>query len=166
MGVAYLWGKDYKHALLYFDKVLEMVPNNRTAQEYKGWLAAFQYQYEDALAIFEKLEPIGYRLHRSTCMGWVYFKKGDKEKAETCLKELKKLESKSPHGLGFTVDLATLYTCFSNFDLAFHYLEKAIHNRIGSIMLVKADSYLAPLQADPRFKKIETMIGEVPAINF
>ncbi len=164
MGAACFLFKDYEQAILYFDKVLEMVPKHRVSNEYKGWVAAYQEKYEEAIAIFEKLEPIGYRMHRSTCLGWVYFKMGEKEKATVCLEEVKKLES-SPRGLTYTVDLTTLYTCFGNFDMAFYYLEKAIKNRIGSIMMVKAYPQMIPLQADPRFKKIEALIGEVPPIE-
>lgn len=166
MGVAYLWNEDCVQALPYINKVLEMVPNHRAANEDRGWVEAFQQKYEAALAIFEKLEPeIGYRLHRATCLGWVYHKQGKKEKAEACLEVLKDLEANSPHGPGFTVDLATLYTCLGDFDKAFYYLEKAIRNKIGSIMMAKSDPFLAPLRADPRFKKIEALIGEVPPID-
>jgi len=166
MGAIYLWGKDYEQATHFFDKVLEMVPNHRATLEYKGWTATFQQRYEEAFAIFDKLPPVGYRLHRSTCLGWIYYKQGNKEKAEEYLQELKNLEEHSPDGAGLAVDLATLYTCFNDFDSAFYYLEKAIKNRIGSIMMCKADPFLAPLENDPRFKKIEALIGEVPPIDF
>jgi len=167
MGIAYCWNGDYEQALVYFDKVLGMVPNHRTALEHKGWVAAFQQQYEEALALFEKLEPaVGYRLHRSTCLGWVYFKQGEKEKAGACLQELKNLEKQSSQGIGFTVDLAILYTCFGNYNLAFHYLEKAIKNKIGNSMMCRSDPFLAPLRSDPRFEKIEALVGEVPPIDF
>ncbi len=166
VGVAYLLGKEYKKANSYFDKILEMVPNHRVSYEYKGWVEGLQDNHEEALAIFEKLEPFGYRLHRSTCLGWVYFKLGHKDKAEACLQELLNLESQSLQGIGFTVDLATLYTGFGNFDKAFDYLEKAIENRVGSIMFVKSYPMFEPLFDKPRFQKIEEMIGEVPEIDF
>ena len=129
MGVNYFWMGDYEQASGYLDQVLEIVPDHRIAHELKGWIAAYQQQYDKALSIFEKLEPImGYRLHRFTCLGWVYFKLGEIEKAEKYLKKLTNLEGESNDNLGLTLDLATLHTCFSNFDLAFNYLEKAIEN--------------------------------------
>jgi adenylate cyclase len=161
MAVAYIWNSEFEKAIPYLNKVLDMVPNHRTAWEYKGWIAAFREQYEEALAIFEKMEPaIGYRLHRSTCRGWVYFKQGKKEKAETCLQELIKLEELQ--SVGFSLDLATLYTCFGNFDKAFHYLEKAIKNKIGDSMMCSSDPFLAVLKVDSRFAKMETLVGVVP----
>jgi len=161
MGVAYVWTLEFEKALPYFNKVLDMVPHHRTALEYKGWIAALRKNYEEALTIFEKLEPaIGYRLHRSTVMGWVYFKQGKKEKAETCLQELLKLEEQ--HSVGFSLDIATLYTCFGNFDKAFFYLEKAIINKVGDSMMCSSDIFLAPLKTDSRFAKIKAMIGIVP----
>jgi TolB-like protein/class 3 adenylate cyclase/Tfp pilus assembly protein PilF len=161
MGVAYVWTLEFEKALLYFNKVLDMVPNHRTAWEYKGWIAALQEEYEEALYIFEKLEPaIGYRLHRSTCLGWIYFKQNKKGKSETCLQELLKLEEEqSP---GFSLDIAMLYTCFGDFDKAFYYLEKAIKNKVGDSMMCRSDIFLAPLKADPRFKDIEALVGAIP----
>ncbi len=164
MGVAYLWTRDFGRALPYFDKVLELVPNHRTAWECKGWVAAFQKQYEEALGIFKNLEPaIGFRYHRSTCMGWVYLKQGKKEKAAACIQELKQLEK---HSTNFAPDLASLYTCAGDFDQAFHYLEKTIRNKVGDSMMFRSDIFLAPLREDPRFKDMETLVGEVPEIDF
>jgi TolB-like protein/class 3 adenylate cyclase/tetratricopeptide (TPR) repeat protein len=161
MGVAYVWTLEFEKALHYFNKVLDIVPNHRTALEYKGWIATFQEQYEDALAIFKKLEPaIGYRLHRSTCLGCIYFKSGKKEEVESYLQELIKLEEEQ--SVGFSLDLAILYTCMGNFDKAFHYLEKAINNKVGDSMMCRSDIFLAPLRTDPRFAKLEALIGEVP----
>jgi TolB-like protein/class 3 adenylate cyclase/Tfp pilus assembly protein PilF len=161
MGVAYVWTLEFEKALDYFNKVLEMVPNHRTALEYKGWIATFREQYEEALAIFKKLEPaIGYRLHRSTCLGCIYFKQGKKEKAEAYLQELIKLEEQQ--SVSFSLDLATLYTCLDNFDKAFHYLEKAIRNKVGDSMMCGSDPFLAPLKTDSRFEKMEALIGIVP----
>ncbi|MBK5270024.1 MAG: tetratricopeptide repeat protein [Bacteroidia bacterium] len=162
MGIAYVWNREYEQALPYLEKVIDMVPHHRTAREYKGWIAAFQGRYDEALDIFNKLEPVGFRLHRSTCLGWVYFKSGEKEKAEACLQEMIKLESQS---IGFVLDLMTLYTCFGDFDNAFLYMEKAIRNKVGDSMMIRSDPFISPLQNDPRFKKMEELVGEVPLID-
>jgi len=164
MGIAHLWNQEYEKALPYLNQVVEMVPNHRTAKEYIGWTAAFQGQYQKALTIFEKLEPaIGFRLHRSTCLGWVYFKTEEKEKAVACLKEMLKLEEQS---VSFSIDLMTLYTCFGDFDKAFYYLEKAIKNKVGDSMMCRTDIFLEPLRQDARFAEIEKLVGEVPAFDF
>ncbi len=159
MGIAYLWNHEYDKALPHLHQVVELVPHHRTAKEYIGWTAAFQQDYAKALTLFVKLEPaVGYRLHRSTCLGWVYFKMGEKEKAEVCLQEILDLEKQS---ISFCTDLMTLYTCFGDFDKAFHYLELAVRNKIGDSMMCRTDIFLAPLKKDPRFKAIEKIIGEV-----
>ncbi len=159
MGIAYLWNDEFDKALHYLEKVVEIVPNHRTAWEYIGWTAAFQGQYEKALSFFEKLEPIGYRLHRSSCLGWVYHKINEQPKAEACLKELLELEKQS---VSYSLDLATLYTCFEDFDRAFHYLEKAIRSKVGDTMMIRTDIFLAPLRDDSRFAEMEKLVGEVP----
>ncbi len=164
MGIAYYWNGEYDRALPYLQKVTEMAPNHRTAWEYIGWTYAMQAKYDDALAIFEKLQPaLAYRLHRSTCLGWVYFKTGKKEKAAAYLQELLELEKRS---VGHSIDLMTLYTCFGDFDQAFHFLEKSIRNKVGDSMMFRTDKYLAPLRDDPRWKDMEALVGEVPISDF
>ncbi len=162
MGIAYLWNGEYEKALPYLYRVVEMIPGHRSAWEYIGWIGVFQEKYDEAIGIFKKLEPEGFRLHRSTCLGCVYFKMGEKEKADNCLRELIELEKKF---IGYGLDLATLYTCFGDFDKAFFYLEKVISNRFGDTMMIRTDIFLSPLKADPRFKQMEKIIGEVPEIN-
>ena len=120
MGVSHLWQFEFEKATLYLQKVLTMVPQHRAAQEYLGWIAALQGQYERALALFAQIEPFGYRLHRTTCQGWVYAKMGEVEKANACLEELKTFHGQSPQGIGLTVDLAVLHTAMEDFDNAFH----------------------------------------------
>ncbi len=161
-GISYLWNHQFDEALPYIEKALEMAPTHRAALEYKGWVKAFKGQYDEAISIFNKLEPIGYRLHRSTCLGWVYHKLGDQKKLQACLEELNNLEKQSPN---FSLDLTSLFASTGNFDQSFKYLEKAIKNRIGDIMMLRCDFLLKPLKQDPRFKKMETMVGKVPPIN-
>ena len=161
-GISYLWDYQFDEALPYIEKTLEMAPAHRAAIEYKGWIKAFTGQYEEAISIFKKLEPIGYRLHRSTCLGWVYHKMGEKEKLKECLEELTNLEKQSPN---FNLDLASLNASIGDFDKAFHYLEKAIKNRVGDTMMLRCDFLLKPLKKDSRFKEMEAMVGNVPPIN-
>ncbi len=163
LGISYIWSQEFDKALPYIEKALSMAPTHRAALEYKGWIKAFTKQYEEAISIFEKLEPIGYRLHRSTCLGWVYFQINEKEKLAACLQELQDLEKQS---VNFTMDLATLYASMGDVDQTFYFLEKAIKNRVGDIMMIRSIPFLNPLKSDPRFQEMEAMVGEVPAIDF
>ncbi|NND34168.1 MAG: tetratricopeptide repeat protein [Saprospiraceae bacterium] len=167
MGTTLLWMGHYEQAVVYFNQVLEIIPNHRAAMEFKGWTAAFQGELEEALTIFRNLNPtIGHRLHRITCLGWIYSKLGKNEKAEQCLTTLIGLEKKARARASFAVDLAILYTRLNNFDLAFYHLEKAIQNKIGDSMMCKSDPWLAPLRSDSRFQHIKSLVGKVPAISF
>ncbi len=158
-AVSHLWWDDFEKAVPLFDKVLEQVPHHRAAREYKGWIAVLKEEYEEAISIFEKLEPFGYRLHRSTCLAYAYFKMGDSEKVEKYLQELQTLEQQS---VFITLDLATLYTCMRDFDQAFHFLEKAIQNRVGDVMMLRSNFFFKALRGLPDYKRMEELIGEVP----
>ena len=165
MAVAHLWQLEFDKATSHFQRVLTMVPHHRAAQEYTGWAAALQGQYQQALEIFGKLEPFGYRLHRTTCLGWTYFKMSNLEKASACLEELETFHQQ-PNGAGLAIDLSILHTGMGNFDSAFHYLEKALTNRIGSIMMFSGDPLFTPLSADPRWEKMIELVGEIPKLDF
>jgi TolB-like protein/class 3 adenylate cyclase/Tfp pilus assembly protein PilF len=160
MGIAYLWNDQLEPALTYLNKVVEMVPNHRTAWEYIGWAQGFQGKYNEAEAIFNRLDPpFGYRLQKPTCLGWIYFKQGHKAKAESCLSLLLEKEKES---INLSIDLMTLYASFGDLDNAFKYLEKALRNKIGDSMMFRSDIFLKSLRSDPRFKEMEALIGEVP----
>lgn len=163
MGIAYLWNQEYEKSLPWFQRIVEMLPHHRNAREYIGWANAFQGKYDKAIVVFESLQPEGYRLHRSTCLGWVYAKMGETDKSEKCLQELLELEK---NFIGYSLDLATLYAGMGNADKALHYLEKAVKNRFGDTMMIRSDLFFKDYFNDPRFKKLEEIIGEVPPMDF
>lgn len=162
LGIAYLWHDEFDNALPYIEKVLGMVPQHRAAQEYKGWIHALREEYDQALEIFERLEPMGYRLHQATCLAFVYHKCAQEEKFEASLQELLALVQKYPN---LSLDLAALYTQIEDFDQAFFFLEKAIKNRVGDVMMIRSDFLLKPLKEDPRFTQMEALVGEVPEVD-
>ncbi len=164
MGIAYLWNNQFEEALLWLRKAVDLVPTHRTAWEYIGWANAFKGEYNNALEIFEKLNPpFGYRLQQPTCLGWVYFKIGEQEKAAACLQQI--LE-KLPDSINLSIDLMTLYAGMEDFDNAFKFLEKAIRNKVGDIMMFRSDTFLQHMRSDPRWQDMEALIGEVPEIDF
>lgn len=166
MGIAYFWNKEYDEANFYFSKILKTNPDHRTALEYTGWDATQKNNFGKAISIFQNLEPAsGYHLHRLTSLGWVYLKMGEVKKAEICLEDLLVLKDHLENGEVLSFDLATLYASFGEFDLAFHYLENAIRNKIGDSMLIRLISLLSPLYTDSRFAEMEALIGEMPEID-
>jgi tetratricopeptide (TPR) repeat protein len=164
MGIAYLWNGEFDKSLPFLNKVVEMVPSHRTAREYIGWTNAFQGHYDKAMEIFQKLDPpFGYRLQQPTCLAWVYFKQGEEEKARSYLQMLLEKEQES-HNI--SIDLMTLYAGFGDLDNAFKYLEKAIRHKVGDAMMFRSDTFLEPLRSDDRYRKMEQLVGEVPALDF
>lgn len=167
LGVITYFKQQYQIAIPAFNRVLEIVPNHRVAIEFLGWNAVREKQYEDALVLFERLQPaIGFLLHKSTCLGWAYYKMGMKDKAYQCNQEILALTEETDQNAAFNFDLAVLYTCFEDFDNAFYYLEKAITHKAKNIMLLSSlDMFFATLRADIRYAKMEALIGEFPTFD-
>ncbi len=159
LGISYIWDHQFDKGLPYIEETISMVPTHRAALEYKGWIRAFARQYGEAIAIFGQLQPLGYRLHRSTCLAWVYFHSDRPDDLRRCLDELHALEEEAPQ---VTLDLASIYATLGDFDQAFFYLERAIHARIGDVMMIRSDFLLKPLKADPRFAEMEALLGDMP----
>jgi tetratricopeptide (TPR) repeat protein len=159
LAIAYFWNREFDNALPYFNQLLDMLPHHRTAKEYKGWIYAHTGDYEQALALFNELEPVGFRLHRSTCLGWVYLKQGRLDEAKACEQELLQLLPEAP---GIKLDLMTYYTAAGDADKVFQYLEEAIQERIGDSMMFRSDNFLQAFKSDPRYQKLEAMVGQVP----
>ena len=160
MGVGHFWNKEYEEANNYFEKILRIKPNYRTALEYKGWYAIKEKRFDEAMSYFNKMTPqFGYHMHSLTSIGWLYIIKGDIEKAESCLKELEDLQIASDDKYGLSFDLAALHANLGNFDEAFMFLEQAIENKIADSMMVRIISLFDPLRIDPRFSKIEELVG-------
>ncbi len=162
-GIAYIWAGAFDRAEKLIDKVLEMVPEHRASREYKGWIAAFTGQFDEAIEIFDSLPSAGYRLHRSTCLAWVYWKIDRRDEALQLLGEVEQLAETN---INYSMDLAVLFTCFGNFDQAFLHLEKSIRNRISDSMMIRSDIYLRPLKEDPRWRTMLKLIGDVPEFEY
>ena len=154
--VLYLAEK-YEEALDYYDQVLILDPSFRAAHEFRAWTYLQMKDYEKAIAIFEDLgEEITHALHQETQIGYAYALCGNIEEAQKYLDKL--LRNKKSTAM----DLAVIYTGIGDKDKAFHYLEKCVEQRIGTLVFLNSSPIWKPLKSDPRFLVILDKIGLKP----
>ncbi|MDH3711918.1 MAG: hypothetical protein OER04_18670 [Cyclobacteriaceae bacterium] len=159
LGVYHAWSAQLDEAIRYLDKVLELDPKHRTATEFKGWVFLYKEQYQLAEQWFQKIEPaMGYRLHRSTCLGYLYTKTNRMDKAKTCLREIEQLDA-TAIGHTFSIDLAILHAGFGNSNEVFTYLEKAIKTKIGDTSMFYGAPVFNSYKSDARFQKLLDLVG-------
>ena len=159
LGIFHAWSDKLATGLSYLNKVLDVAPQHRVAIEFKGWIFLHQKQYTKAEEWFAKINPaMGYRLHRSTCLGYLYSRTNRKEKALRCLEEIQQLEN---HTIGhsFPIDLAVLYAGLGEVNKMFFYLEKAIRQKTGDISMFFLDPVFKAHKSDPRFQKMLDLVG-------
>jgi tetratricopeptide (TPR) repeat protein len=87
-----------------------------------------------------------------------YVLTGNRNEAETLLRELQALDPQNP---GTSIGLAFLYAALGDKDQAFFWLEKSARERMG-IILIKVQPYFDSLRSDPRFLAIERRMGLSP----
>ena len=90
----------------------------------------------------------------ASSLGWVYAKSGEKEKAIEVLTRFKN----SPEA---TANISMIYFALGEKEKAFDLLYKAVEERNGMMLYMKAfsDSYFKDLKSDPRFIDLLKKIG-------
>ncbi len=93
-----------------------------------------------------------------TQLGYIAALKGNKKVAEENLEIIKKRDKANPD-LNLSLDYAVIYAALGDFDNAFMYLNKAVDEKLGAILLVKTMDPLKLLRPDPRYKQLLERIG-------
>jgi len=147
-GMIHFCAEKYTESLAYYEKTLEYDPTFQAAMEGKGWVFALTGEMDKAIETFKQL----YQLTAQRViagLGYVYAKKGDKKEAEKYLNKLKKRQELDSDA-SLNTDLAIVYTGLNDIDKVFHYLEKSIGERVGTLFLNVHPGWKF-LRSDPRF---------------
>lgn len=151
--------KENDKALIIFDKILELDPLFRAALEAKAFVYISQSKYDEAeKTIKEYINQIGKEYKGGAHLGYIAGLKGEKEVAIKNLALLKKREEANPD-MNLSLDYAVLHAAIGNKDEAFEYLNKAIDDKIGAILLVKTMLPFKSLENDPRYTQLLERIG-------
>jgi serine/threonine-protein kinase len=154
IGYALYMARRYDEARETLNYALEMEQEN----PYTNGILAHSYlgkgMYTEAIAAFQHVielggEP-GYRIY----LGAAYAKAGERERAQTILKELETSESYVSPG-----ELAILYTALNEREQAFVSLKHAYDTRDAQLQFLVVEPAFDPLRSDPRFQDLLHRVG-------
>ncbi|MEO9884193.1 MAG: adenylate/guanylate cyclase domain-containing protein [Balneola sp.] len=151
--------KEYDKAIQIFNKILELDPLFRSALEGIALVQVAQKKYDKALKSVKKyLDLVDSEFKGGTQLGYIAALKGDVKLATESLEIIKKREKANPE-LNLSLDYAVIYAALDDKDEAFKYLNKAVDEKLGAVLLIKTMHPLEQLNTDPRYKQLMERIG-------
>ncbi len=159
LGQAYLLMERYDKALETFEKILELDPLFRAALEGLALTYAAQEKYGKAMKAVKKyMKQVDSDYKGGTQLGYIAALQGDRKTAEENIKVIAEREKSNPD-LNLSLDYAVIFAALGDNDEAFKYLNKAVDEKLGSILLVKTMNPIIRLQNDPRYLQLLERIG-------
>ncbi|MTI87810.1 MAG: tetratricopeptide repeat protein [Balneolaceae bacterium] len=159
LGRSYWAINENDKALEIFDKILELDPTFRSALEGKCMVYVNKEDYENALKEVKKyIKLIDGSNKGGSQLGYVYAKMGKIEKAKECLEKVSKRE-KEEKDINLTLDYALVYSAMRDYDRSFEYLNKAVDEKLGAVLLINSFPILDELRDDARFEQLIQRIG-------
>jgi len=154
----YMHMEDYKNAMIYIDKIINLEPNNRSSYETKGWIYLFDGQLDKAITMFQLYSSqVPDPLKGITGLGYAYALSGDFEKAREYIDRIKK-RAETDLDTQLDIDLAIVYVGLNEVDKAFYHMEKAFMQKHG-VLFVYSHPGWERVREDPRFNELLEKIG-------
>lgn len=154
------WVMDnYDKALNSFNEALDLDPLFRAALEGKALVYMSQGKYDKALRAVKKyIDLIDSKYKGGSQLACIYALMGDKKRTEENIEIIRKRAEDQPNQ-NLTLDYAMVYAALGDKDQAFKYLNKALENRLGSLLLIRTLPIIRDLKDDPRFEELVNKIG-------
>ena len=152
LGLIYFFDERYDDAIKSCQKTIASAPNFFVARRYMGLAYAQKRMYKEALEQYKlaiegsKNSPLMRAEYAS-----VLAMKGDREKAEAELEELKKMIERKERYIS-AYHIATIYAALDNKESAFDWLDKAVQERADWMVFLKVDPRFKNLRSDPKFE--------------
>jgi len=136
-------------------RALDIDPSFSLARDWLSWTYTGQHRFEEAVSILgpETEAPDSMRLH---ALAYAYASAGRKVEARAVLEKLVQ-RAREEHGLEFMV--ASTYAVLGDADGMTPWLEKAVSERSGAMLLLRLHPEFAPVHGDPRFQAFVSRVG-------
>ena len=158
LGWAYLQARRYDESIAQSLKAVAMDPTLEVAQTGLARAYLAKGMYAEALATFQKVVTLagGVATGPDTYLGYTYALMGRRADA---LAKLAVLQERYTQRQASAFDLAMLYTGLGETDHAFEWLERAVVERSGGLLQLKAEQMVDTLRSDARFARIIGRLG-------
>ncbi len=146
-------------ALSFFNKILELDPLFRSAMEGKAMVYISNKDYENGLKYIKQyINLVGPKFKGATQLGYLAAAQGDRKTALEKIELIKQRERKNPE-LNLSLDYAVIYAALQEKEKVFMYLNKAVDEKMGAVLLIKTLYPFRGLHSDPRYTQILQRIG-------
>lgn len=133
---------------------MELDPLFRSALEGMALVYVTEGKYDKAIKTVRKyLDLVDAEFKGGTQLGYIAALKGNKKLAQENLEIIKKREEANPN-LNLSLDYAVIYAALGESDKAFYYLNKAVDEKLGAILLIKTMFPLNKLKTDIRYSEL------------
>jgi TolB-like protein/Flp pilus assembly protein TadD len=150
LGFAYLTFGRHAEAIAALRKSLEVAPNAVFTHEHLGEAMLLSGDLDGALAEMQQ-EP--HDVMRRLGLAFVYAAQGRREEAQRLLEEVGREHP------DFSSPVAAGYARLGMADEAFEWLDRALQERDGGVLEVRAGPLFQPLRKDPRYVPLLRRIG-------
>jgi tetratricopeptide (TPR) repeat protein len=159
LGDALSRSRRYGEARQQFERVLDLDPEFRVAEEGLAMTHLATGGVEEAIRILEQIpRRTGDRFKAAGLRGLVYAIAGREHDARRMLQMLEERRSVEPD-VSLHVDFAVIHTALGEIDAAFEYLEQSVEERLGFMLFLRTSPMWDPLKHDPRFGRLMDRIG-------
>ncbi|MCK5279912.1 MAG: tetratricopeptide repeat protein, partial [Cyclobacteriaceae bacterium] len=163
LGDAYFCAEEYDHALVQYEKALELDPSYRSALECKGLIYLSKGELEKAIKWLKKYKKlVVHPLKGFTTLGFAYGISGMKDDALACMDKLNQREAEEENLL-LDIDKAVIYAGLENYDMVYHHLNVAYNNRLGitciGMIHIITNPIFKGLRKDRRFVELLSKMG-------
>ncbi len=157
LGLLYNYAGQPEKAVQQCLKTLEMQPNFAHAHSILSMAYILLEKFPEAIAERKKaLELSENSSFYMSNLGWTYAQAGRIDEANKIIEELKDL-SKTRYVSPFPI--ALVYVGLGENDKAFEWLERAYKERSEILSFGRANPFLDPIRADPRFSTLMKKVG-------
>ncbi|MBO6622451.1 MAG: tetratricopeptide repeat protein [Balneola sp.] len=158
-GYSYWLSGKHEKAIETYEKILELDPLFRSALEGMALVYVAEKKYNKAIKVVKKyLDLVDSEYKGGTQLGYIAALKGNKKLANENLEIIKKRGLANPD-LNLSLDFAVIYAAMGENDEAFTYLNKAVDEKLGSILFIKTMFPLDKLKSDVRYNQLLEKMG-------
>jgi TolB-like protein/DNA-binding winged helix-turn-helix (wHTH) protein/Flp pilus assembly protein TadD len=153
---AYLATGQYDQALQELTKTLELDPAFSSAHEVRAKILESMGQFKDSMAEYQKAVDMAPVAPNLAALAHGYALSGQRDQA---LALLQKLQSRQKQDYVSPYEIAAIYTGLGDKDRALFLLEQAYRERDSRMPFLLVDTWMKPLQSEPRFQALVSRLG-------